>query len=123
MFDHIDYVCPKCFNKVGDCTCDSKPYYLVEIDANMQKHIRILNEKGYTTKFCCESHNCNDAIYIMFSQRHEFDIVPDGFTYKEKDSVMRHEYYRGISHDKFVDDKERRLQSLLEWCEELPYIK
>ena len=96
---------------------------MVNIDRNLQDVIRVLNEKGYVTRFCCESHSDNDSIYIMFAKDYGFDTMPDGFAYNEKDNVIRHEYDRGIDYDKFVEDKQRHLEALLAWCNGLVSIR
>ena len=59
-----DFVCPYCFNNITKCDCNNYIEYLIRIDRNIQEHIRILNDKGYKTRFCCEGHDT--YIYIRF---------------------------------------------------------
>lgn len=123
MFDYADYVCSKCFNTPDKCTCEFQPYYLVNIDRNIQDAIRVLNEKGYTTRFCCESHSDNDSIYIMFARDYGFDTMPDGFICNKKDNTVRYEYAHGMAYDKFLEDKQKHLKALLDWCEGLVSVR
>lgn len=122
LFDYADYVCSKCFNTPDKCTCEFQPYYLVNIDRNIQNVIRVLNEKGYMTRYCCESHNENDSIYIMFARDYGFDTLPDGFI-RNASNVIRHEYERRMDYDEFLEDKQRHLKALLDWCEGLSSVR
>lgn len=123
MFDYADYVCAKCFRSADDCKCEDSPYYLVNIDRSIQEHIRTLNDKGYSTRYCCESHKPTDSIYIMFSMDYRFDTLPDGFTYKKSGNSIHHRYPSGIDYDKFIEDKEKHLNKLLDWCDSLRSIR
>ena len=54
-----EYVCLKCFNQLNKCVCKNyPPKELIHIDKDIQEHIRILNQKGYLTKYCCAGHLC-----------------------------------------------------------------
>lgn len=58
-------VCPICFRP--NCNHHSK---YIEIDDEILDTIRILNEKGYVTEFCCAGHldNINPVtVYIKFN--------------------------------------------------------
>lgn len=119
-----DYVCPYCFCNIEDCTCSSKPQELIQIDRNMQEIIRILNKKGYKTMYCCESHKPTENMYIKFKYDYGFGHelpMPDGF-----DNI-----YNGVSFmyvpkttsKEFAQQKKEHLDSLMDWCEELPTAK
>lgn len=41
----------------GICKYCHNPVDFIEIDGNIAKTIKILNRKGYNTKFCCEGHD------------------------------------------------------------------
>ena len=41
----------------GICKCCHNPVNFIEIDGNIGKTIKMLNRKGYITKFCCEGHD------------------------------------------------------------------
>lgn len=40
-----------------------------EIDELMRPIIKILNDNGITTKFCCQGHKDNELAYIMFDEK------------------------------------------------------
>ena len=62
-----NYVCPNCFNQLDKCICITfPPYYMTWIDVKIQEHVRILNKKGYFTKFSCEGHSKYNKTYILF---------------------------------------------------------
>lgn len=112
-----DYVCPKCFHRIKECTCPVSPWSLINIDRNIQKHIRILNEKGYKTVYCCESHKPTENMYISFAHDYHFK-APDGF--KKHKNLISFMYPASItSYEEFIEQKQKHLDSLLEWCESL----
>lgn len=118
-----NYVCPSCFHQIHECTCESvnPSYNLILIDKGIQEHIRILNEKNYYTKFCCESHSKNDILYIMFSSALDDDVkAPNGFKKKWK-KIIEYSYKKNISDEEFENEKKEHLETLLEWCNSLPY--
>lgn len=39
-----------------------------QIDEMLRPIIKILNENGYRTKFCCQGHGDRDPMYIMFHE-------------------------------------------------------
>jgi hypothetical protein len=66
-------ICNKCFNPV--CSCKNKK--LFDCDEYMIPTIKILNEKGYKTQFCCSGHiigkdNPSIRAYIMFDKIYKF---------------------------------------------------
>lgn len=118
-----NFVCPYCFNTLDGCTCESHlPHYLIWIDSGIQEHIRILNQKGYRTKESCESHNRHMNMYISFAYDYGFGDtlpVPNGFRLK-RDNTVSLIYNKNITDDEFEVQKQRHLDSLLEWCRDLP---
>ena len=124
---YFDYVCEKCFRTPMECTCEFKPWNLKFIDRGIQEHVRILNEKGYITNGCCESHykgNCVN-INICFIRDYGFGKtlpLPDGFkTIKSKYAVI-YEYknVKKITEEDMNIQKKAQLNKLLEWCNSLP---
>lgn len=76
------YVCPNCFNKLGNCTCPILPFTLLQLDKNIWPIIKTLNEKGYRTDECCEGHvgSC-ERIYIFFNKRYKSNTpLPEAFS-------------------------------------------
>lgn len=120
---YINFVCPFCWNALDSCTCEFyPPYYLILIDENIQKHIRILNEKGYRTTACCEGHReiCLNT-YIAFADNYFNDIeLPDGFEYNKKKKIINYSYSTKLTEDKWNELKKERIETLLKWCERLP---
>lgn len=51
-----DYVCPICFNRIKNCTCEFDSFNLIMIDRKIQTIIKKLNQKHYFTQACCEGH-------------------------------------------------------------------
>lgn len=122
IYSYDDYVCPRCFNTVDKCTCDVQPRELINIDSGIQEQIRILNTKGYITRYCCESHNLNDGIYIAFVKDYGFDNMPDGFFYRKRMNSMYHLYKCNMDAEKFQKDKQYHLDKLLDWCNNLSQV-
>ena len=132
---YLNYVCYNCFNNVAECTCSnssverldntSLPTCLIMIDRNIQEHIRMLNNKGYVTNFCCEGHHHGDCAYISFTLNHDFGgTLPKGFV-KKKNSHGGCSIYGTYKSKKktFQEEKDELLKNLLEWCESLPYVR
>lgn len=119
-----NYVCPNCFRQMDKCICDVYPhYYLIWIDKGIQDHIRILNEKGYSTEYSCESHKPKNIIYIVFDRNYSIGdniSIPEGFKYTKSKCKLEHRYDRKLSQEEFEAEKKRHLNILLEWCEKLP---
>lgn len=116
------YVCPECFNRLDKCSCEFfPPYSLIFIDCGIQEQVRILNEKGYKTIGCCESHynGVCDNIYVAFGKDWDFQCMPEGFRYNQRRRMLIHDYKRYISESDFRREKEQYLAALLEWCREL----
>lgn len=126
MDKHLDYVCPHCWHSVDECTCEYQPWKLIQIDRNMQPIIRILNEKGYVTEFCCESHDVHGNMYIKFRYKHGFgsDLpAPEGFEIRDKSETISFIYDSKATTEEFEKQKREHLDSLMKWCEELPVAK
>lgn len=116
-----EYVCPQCFNSPEHCTCEHMPSYLMQIDRNIQEHIRVLQQKGYRTTSCCESHTPHGNMYINFAFDYGFgDTIPlpDGFEMRKR--CVSYMYKRGTSDDEYKTQKARHLKALLDWCKSLP---
>lgn len=117
-----NYVCPECFNTIDRCTCELfPPYHLIFIDKNIQEHIRILNNKGYRTMYCCEGHNTSSNTYISFAADCiDENNVPEGFKYDKKNRIIEYLYSSKLSIEEFEERKREKLTKLLEWCKSLP---
>lgn len=118
---YINYVCPYCWNTLDNCVCDIfPPYHLVFIDKNIQKHIQILNNKGYRTTGCCEGHmEVCISTYITFANS-DFENIPEGFKYDKKRRMIHYNYSTRLTEKKMEEMKKEKLDALLKWCESLP---
>ena len=120
-----NYVCPRCWNTLDNCTCELfPPYDLVHIDINIQEHIRILNAKGYHTRYCCEGHGVGTGTYIAFGRDWFEDVdMPNGFKYHKKNRTISYVYVRKKMTDEQIEAlKQENLSALLAWIKELPDI-
>lgn len=120
----VDYVCADCFNTLENCTCKNRPMkkVIIAVDKNIQEHVRILNQKGYITLDCCESHNKHGNMYISFTSDYGFGTalpLPNGFK-KLKKCAVSIMYKKNISDEEFSSKKKEYLDTLLEWCNNLP---
>ena len=119
---YINYVCPYCLNTLDNCTCELfPPYHLIHIDKNIQEHIKILNDKGYRTMYCCEGHGVSSNTYISFAMDYFKDIkAPKGFRYDKKRTMITYSYSTKLTKEESEELKKKNLESLLEWCKQLP---
>lgn len=120
---YMNYICPYCWHTLDDCICELfPPYHLIFIDRNIQKHIRILNEKGYRTTACCEGHReiCINT-YIAFANDYFKNIeAPEGFQYDKKRGIVTYTYSMKLTEKEMEELKKEKLESLLKWCKSLP---
>lgn len=120
---YINYVCPYCWNTLDNCTCELfPPYHLILIDRNIQEHIRILNEKGYSTMACCEGHkNVCVNTYISFPDDYFQETgIPEGFKFDKNHRTISYTYSSKLSEEKMNELKAEKLKILLEWIKGLP---
>lgn len=125
-----NHVCSKCFYPSEECKCEPYlPWRTIFIDKNIQEVIRILNEKGYWTDFCCEGHYPYYDVYISFSgySRSLKDVVmPEDFKYIKTRRVIRHKREGDtkvkdkMTIEEFEAEKKKYLNALLEWAKDLP---
>lgn len=99
----MGYLCLKCFNTYGNFISngrgikpikydDNKEWIscpntkcigqVIEVDELILLTIKILNQKGYYTKFCCSGHSYHEIsqCYILFEKGIELLNIPKGFT-------------------------------------------
>lgn len=118
------FVCPNCYNKLNKCTCEHyPPWTLIFIDEGIQDHIRKLNEKGYRTNGCCESHfDGNLNLYISFVTNYNVADAPTG----NKGRKSRCEIVYPMPKDTkehFEKTKAEKLAEIMNWIENLPDIR
>ena len=121
------YVCSSCYRQITECTCEHLPWQLLQIDEAIQDHIRILNEKGYYTKACCEGHY-NDGVPDNFLQIHLardgediFPPLPNKFQWNHYSILYRYECVKEspVAQETFEQEKAEAARVLLEWVEAL----
>ena len=93
------------------------------IDVNIQEVVRLLNEKGYMTIGCCESHfggNCN--LYVAFNMHYENIGLPNGFLYAKGKTAINYTFKKDEreNKEKYEKVKAEKLVALLEWAQALP---
>lgn len=85
-------MCAKCYNSITDMSCRCHPnngYF--EVDDSIFDIIRILNQNGYYTEYCCGGHvsiNVYDypEIYIKFTKK-TFDSITEFPEYFNKEKL------------------------------------
>lgn len=122
---YLEYVCASCFHSLDECTCRYRPTTLFHIDRNIQDCIRVLNEKGYMTRSCCESHYENGIteIYILFVSEHPFRSLPEGFKANKIKNRIGCMMNTKVSKEQYEVTKKDALNKLLEWCKELRHVR
>lgn len=97
---------------------------LIEIDELMIYPIKIINEKGWSTKGCCSGHLYNSYVsaYIYFDEEFWPEIEPPEYWYWDENFLRTTDiiksYFDLVDRQKYLF---KFIQSLLKWCEELPY--
>lgn len=128
--------CPDCDNVFKDRVVNSygDPYYaecpmgdcdgqLIHLDEMIYPTIRLLNKKGWITRYCCSGHIYGkiQQAYIYFEPKYvkELPSLPKGFVLDEKidDPIIR-------STNKNSSDNPlpiyRNASILYKWAKELP---
>lgn len=120
------YMCPCCYKiydsnwlkiengccRCPDLECNSADMSLFEIDELMIEPIRILNQKGYITEYCCSGHvfNKSSRAYIKFYSECTPDTVPNGWV-KNKDIIETSNRETLFNNEIY--------KSLIDWCKSL----
>lgn len=126
--DSVDFNIHKDWNYCPKTGCDG---YLVDIDEELIPHIKLLNSKGYATKYCCQGHVYNSVphLYIMFEFEYDFEIEPPkGFTDSINDyNEIRKSCIEFITSKKDEYSKSKDLSKaridLLKWIQKLPCLE
>ena len=121
LYSAYDMPCPK-------AGCNGSMF---EVDELMLPTIKILNEKGYTTKFCCSGHyyHSPSSGYLWFEEWVELPNLPKGFAIdKEVGICIRptRAFNRTLSNKPTYDDCYSicdEAKSLLKWATALPEME
>lgn len=131
--DGYNYICPK--SSCGDTS-------LVEVDDLILPVIKLLNSKGYITKYCCSGHSykagCGCNTYIAFYEEYVPDVLPKGF-YVEDDKWYEENYPNSMRvndsiairkyYDKNLDEYDLQIElcktmiDLIKWAKKLETIE
>ncbi len=124
------YMCPVCYKiydhkfiksheyyglRCPDIECGSGEEELFEIDDLMVKPVRILNKKGYYTKYCCSGHLYRRYVsaYIKFNEETCPVGAPKGWKKDGEDCIRYEKPSEKVTSLNYIMD-------LIKWCEELP---
>ena len=116
-----------------------------EIDDDIKGIIKMLNDKGYETKYSCSGHPSarvkkdvyrdgilNKKLYstarIVFAKDYEFDSIPEGWEVKVLDEDKTGIYVKpptfkivdGLPTEAFYKWKKKYMSSLEKWAKDLP---
>lgn len=110
-----------CTPEMKCCKCNNN---MIELDPNIANAIVKLNNKGYTTKFCCEGYHSDTDVnsYIYF----DINIRKYVEDYNlESPWYIDERYSQGyvIRADIDYDNVELIFKKLYEWVDRLPNIK
>lgn len=78
-------------NEWNQCPKNNCDGYLLDIDEEILPQIILLNNKGYSTQYCCQGHINNSVVrlYILFEQEYTFKSLPKGFIVEENTTENR----------------------------------
>lgn len=114
--DFYEGLCPK-------VNCEGK---IICVDELMIPVIKVLNQKGYFTKFCCSGHYPgNNQTYIMFEDCIELPSLPNGFYFDNNNSNVTIRS-KSVCCESCLSDFYNicdRIKILTKWAEELPENK
>ena len=100
---------------------------LIEIDELMIPTIKVLNEKGYCTKFCCSGHYYGQTPngYIMFEEGIDIPNLPKGWDKEECNGcvTIRSTMLDGAGIRPTIKDFKKicdNAKILIDWANKLP---
>lgn len=119
-----NFVCPFCFRKLNNCICENfPPWNLIFIDEGMQECIIKLNDKGYRTSGCCESHyKGNPNLYISFFEMYDFAVKPPAGNKARKHRCDIVYPIPQKNKEEFERLKAEKIKEILNWIESLPGV-
>lgn len=127
------YMCNSCYHVLKYSTkhkkCKKCGSLLFEIDEIMIPIIKILNEKGYKTEYCCSSHTYGSSnsqnMYIKFSdnmQKIKLCNLPFMFNWDTKTSEnilrMKNKYWNKSEPERTINVYKGAIQ-LIQWATNL----
>ena len=107
---YVHNLCPK-----SSCEGD-----VVEVDELIILPIKLLNEKGYFTEFCCSGHyfKAIPNTYIKFQENYRFKTLPKNFV-QDGEYTIRRNYERDLGDSDLHNQRIDSIHNLLDWAESL----
>ena len=111
-------------NEYSFCPKSSCIGEVIEVDDMILHAIKILNDKGYITKYCCSGHAENKPPngYIMFEDFINLESCPERFKFEDRygSTIIRSTFE---SVDYYVDSQNifKDMIVLLGWANDLDY--
>lgn len=100
---------------------------LIEIDELLIPTIKLLNDKGYYTEFCCSGHYTGQhpRAYIKFREGIDIPTIPKGFTKEIHNDCVLIESITPLRKPTFKDFYAicDNAKILLKWANSLPYFE
>ena len=106
---------------------------VADIDDNIFEAVRLLNRKGYETRFCCSGHSTDTLprLYINFCGHIYFEDLPDGFQIEYSESnienrcggrvtTISRQYNRNQSNHDLQREIWLVCDEIIIWVKELP---
>ncbi len=115
-----------------ECKCGAS---VIEVDELYLPVIKMLNQKGYQTNYCCSSHlekNCPTS-YIYFADGTILPYLPEGYEYDDysdndewKNSIVIRRDFTKFNYENELElhlDIVRSAVNVCEWVKSLPELK
>ena len=129
--------CFKVYSSTRKKPCGNCGNKLIKIDELYIVIIKILNQKGYRTTYCCSGHIYEKLpqSYILFDEGIKLPSLPEGYvidyeahtiseSFKDITEIRRDFYLSSYENeDELQKDILRSALTVLEWAESLPILK
>jgi len=103
---------------ISDC-CGS----IFEVDEEMIIPIKVLNDKGYATQFCCSGHlyGTPGEGYIQFYNDYIPTTAPKGWIIDG--NSIRYRFSKNATAIKKLKERHSKIEALVKWCDELKSLE
>jgi hypothetical protein len=126
------FVMKKVEHEIGSenlsCPITTCSGYVIEVDELFLPIITLLNNKGYTTQYCCSGHYYHNTpnSYIMFSEDTDLPNLPVGWAMDEVTNsfigkcTIRRYFDKSKDYIEMYKDILDNAKTTLEWAKKLP---
>jgi hypothetical protein len=85
--------------------------------------IKVLNDKGYATKFCCSGHlyGTPGEGYIQFYTDYIPTTAPKGWIIDG--NSIRYRFSKNATAIKKLKERHSKIEALVKWCDELESLE